>query len=224
MAASIVRPSVLITIGVVVVYAFGIDAEQQPTAQTFAGFRAATQALRQSFPISLAGADQIVTQANRIDNQVSRLQDVLRNRPVSQSFGRTLDQDLRALNRTNETRSPLLKAIATMTGVADDLTIKAGYLAEGGSPAADERVIAQTKRGMTNEPGYRVWYVVRGFADDPKEHLQFPLLSTPTEHGLAPGGYLLWSQRPEGGAEGARVKVDVGGRTEVDLPVPVQGR
>lgn len=173
----------------------------------------------------------IQVQTMRISQGARSLQERLRDRTVSDLFRRTLQQNALALDRLKAKRPEPREAIRTTTGVADDLEIKATYVSAtaGTGQVPDAPVMARTKRGNTEERGFRVWYVVRGAASDPNAPLPFPQLSTPTEHQVPPGGYFMWTRRPDGtGPVGERIPVDVGKpghpKTEVDLPVPPPSR
>jgi hypothetical protein len=174
--------------------------------------------------------NSIQIQVDRISLNGDSVREHLRDRAVSDVFRHTLQQNALALDRLKADRPPSQKVIETTTAVADDLEVKATFLSVlgPGHVVSDARVRARTKKGNTEEPGYRVWYVVRGLADDANEYRTFPLLSTPTEHDVPPGAYLMWTERPDDGAKGVKTPVDVGKAgqvlTEVHLPVPPSER
>jgi|SoiMetStandDraft_5_1073268.scaffolds.fasta_scaffold125187_2 hypothetical protein len=221
-----------LTVFVSTLSAFGIVAGQQvPEAtQVLQQIAGAAESLRGYGPAEPAEQKTIQEQSTRISKNADLLRNLLQKRQVSNSFRRTLQQDASALDRLKEKKPPARTVVVTTTGVADDLDAKARYVGAPiwGAQVADAPVRARTKSGNREEPGYRVWYVIRGVADDPNEFSPFPRLSTPTDHDLPPGAYLMWTRRPEGGPEGVKTPVDVGKpgqpQTEVDLPVPSGGK
>jgi hypothetical protein len=174
------------------------------------------------FDAPAAEQSAIRRQVDRITRGVAALGVVLRSARVTGAFHRTLEQDARALDRLKTGRPDARDVIDTTTAVADDIEIKVRYGVQPDGQVPDAKVVARTRSAIKEEPNYRVWYVLRGLAKDPKEHSTFPRLSTPTEHELPPGAYLMWTKAPQGGPEGERTPVDVGKSKPnlVDLPIP----
>ena len=118
------------------------------------------------------------------------------------------------------------KAHAIMREVADDLKIKAEHcLNSTRGLGQDVTVLVRTKKGNREDPGWIVYYMPRifEFADkhDPE---RFPKESSPTEHALPAGKYLMWGGRndqPPPQVHKHTVKVGEGKTSrEWDLSVP----
>jgi hypothetical protein len=118
------------------------------------------------------------------------------------------------------------KAHAILREVVDDLKIKAEHCQNSTHGLGqDVTVLVRTKKGNREDPGWIIYYMPRiyEFADrhDPE---RFPKESSPTEHALPAGKYLMWGGRndqPPPQVHKHTVKVGEGKTSrEWDLSVP----
>jgi hypothetical protein len=107
--------------------------------------------------------------------------------------------------------------------VASDLEIKAAYIhSSRGTALRLVQVVVHTVKDSKELGGYEVWYVPKGWADDPGAFRRFGRLSSPTYTDLAPGNYLMWVQKGEVSAAKQTFSVGKQGksRDELDLVTP----
>jgi hypothetical protein len=146
---------------------------------------------------------------------------------ISPEYRESLLADAALLDRARGTldRGDRERGLAAIRDVEADLALKRRHVeaATGFSGAAlrTVNVKARTMRGAREEPGHVVWYVPRGWSDVPERYARFDGLSSPTEHPIAPGNYLMWAGAK---LDQRRQPITVGGQGRsqqtVDLPLP----
>jgi hypothetical protein len=110
--------------------------------------------------------------------------------------------------------------------VASDLEIKVATVKRGrGDEVKLIEVIVRAKKGEQEVGGFEVWYVPRGWANNPGQYRRFDSLSNPTNPpsmNLAPGNYLMWLSKGKDATQRQPVRIGGDGRVkrEFDLVVP----
>lgn len=135
-----------------------------------------------------------------------------------------LDFDALKLLQTGELKSEA--KVKILQGVVDDLKAKAAF--EAKNEKGERRVIkviAETKRNGAVVKELEVWYVPKGWDGTGKHEEKFPANSSPSDHKLPPGAYMMWSQVPDVKEKtGEKKPVSVGengsSETKIDLPAP----
>ena len=178
-----------------------------------------------SMPLPPEQLKPIQSAAGPVVQAAGMLRGALQERKVSERFVKSIDLDTDALTRAREARAPD-GIIATAGAVRDDLQTKVGFVQGVKGDVPDVAVSAWTPARRNPLNDYEVWYVPSAHETHPDRFDRFPGLSSPANQPLAPGNYVMWTQR--GAAKGDRrpVRVGTGGqdRTSVDLPVPVGGQ
>jgi hypothetical protein len=195
----------------------------QPAAWTPSLNRLSSAAARLSgVPIDVPPADRVrlLAYSDRIKKDVETIRTTAKS--VTDAFQKSLDMDGDALDSVTREPSPAARVLTVSAAVADDLTVKAGYVVAQKGNVKDVRVDAWTKLSAAVRNGCEVWYTPSAYRDDATKHKRFAKVSSPTTELVAPGGYVMWSRF--GAALGEREPVDIGkeGRdpNSVDLPVP----
>ena len=117
------------------------------------------------------------------------------------------------------------RALVAVRDAEADLAIKREHVEAGlgfsGGGLRTVRVTVRTTRGTQEERGHFVWFVARGWVNDPRRYARFDEMSSPTAAPLAPGNYFMWPGEATGGG---RQPIVVGGhgrsQQTIDLPLP----
>jgi hypothetical protein len=117
------------------------------------------------------------------------------------------------------------RAVAAVLEAEADLAIKRRHIEAGvgfsGGGLRTVRITVRTIRGTQEESGHLVWFVARGWSNDPRRYARFDEMSSPTSAPFAPGNYFMWVGEATGGG---RQPITVGGhgrsQQTIDLPVP----
>ena len=117
------------------------------------------------------------------------------------------------------------RALAAVLDAEADLAIKRDHVEAGlgfsSGGLRTVRVTVRTMRGTQEERGHFVWFVARGWVNDPRRYARFDEMSSPTSAPLAPGNYFMWLGEAIGGG---RQPIVVGGhgrsQQTIDLPLP----
>jgi hypothetical protein len=118
------------------------------------------------------------------------------------------------------------RAVAAVMEVEADLAIKRRHLEAGVGMSTGAlravNVTVRTLRGSREEPGHVVWFVPRGWSNDPRRYERFDGMSSPTSsERLAPGRYIMWAGEATGAGH-QPIVIGGHGRSQqtVDLPLP----
>ena len=140
--------------------------------------------------------------------------------PYRRQLARTAD-----IVETSATGADATSLAYLIEPLADDLEIKLGHCeASGGKLGGLIDVRVRTVTGAREAPNWQVLVVPRLLASAPggAAATPFPRLSSPTAERLVPGRYVLWARHPDHGRASQRqVLVVGGGRSEVDVDLPV---
>ena len=110
--------------------------------------------------------------------------------------------------------------------VASDLEIKVNTIKRGrGGAVKLIEVIVHAKKGEQEVGGFEVWYVPRGWDNNPGQYSRFDRVSNPANPpamNLAPGNYLMWLSKGKDATPRQLVRIGGDGKLkrEVDLVVP----
>lgn len=162
--------------------------------------------------------------SNRIETDVGRILNAT-DRELHPVFRASLQLDAEALEVVTQDKTPIEKILLISGAVANDLSIKAGYVLKLRGQSGPVAVETWTNKGADVRQGYDVRYTPSAHPDRRPE--SFHGVSSPTrEPSIAPGQYFIWCFRD--GASGERKLVDIGvngaTRDKVIVQVPQSHR
>jgi hypothetical protein len=198
----------------------------------FESFRSSLSRLRDK----LGTGDVKATEwLNKIDSSVAFLKGFTAsnsNKEMPEEYLKSLKLNADLLKTLAEKRySPDPKFDRTelyqgLEDVASDLEIKVATIKRSRGDAVKLiEVIVRAKKGEQEVGGFEVWYVPRGWANNPGQYRRFDSLSNPNNPpsmNLAPGNYLMWLNKGKDATERQPVRIGGDGRVkrEFDLVVP----
>lgn len=180
---------------------------------------------------STTGIEADIAQSlDSITESVKFLEAVMNlGKPIPKEYleGVSLDAELlkklaRQKSKTASERKTLYNGLKE---VESDLAIKITGPRSGGDVARVVEVLVHAKRGTQDVGAYQVWYVTRGWANDPSHFKPFDRLtdpSNPSSMNLSPGNYFIWLSKgkPVTDRQPASIGVNGEARREIEVPLP----
>jgi hypothetical protein len=213
----------------------GTQARPRRAAQggsVFESFRSSLSSLRDQLGAGDAAATE---RLDKIGSSVAFLQGLAassQNKELPEEYLESLKLDADLLETlagkryppgTKSARSELHRGLEE---VASDLEIKVATVKRSrGDVVKLIEVIVRAKKGEQEVGGFEVWYVPRGWANNPGQYRRFDGLSNPNSPpsmNLAPGNYLIWLSKGKDATQRQPVRIGGDGRVkrELDLVVP----
>lgn len=181
------------------------------------------------------GDDKATGWLNKIESSVAFLQGLTTSssgKEMPEEYLKSIKLDADLLKTLAEKRLSLdpkfdrTELYQGLEDVASDLEIKVATIKRSRGDAVKLiEVFVRAKKGEQEVGGFEVWYVPRGWANNPGQYRRFDSLSNPSNPpsmNLAPGNYLMWLSKGKDATQRQPVRIGGDGRTkrEFDLVVP----
>jgi hypothetical protein len=178
---------------------------------------------------SLEGARLALEQTHKDVRWLGRKSATWPPSPTLDRFADAVAEHTALLDRTRG--GPVSDAVALLEIVAKDVGVKARQCRSLGGPLPVEVTVITRDVANVEVDGYEVWFVQKGFENEPSKFLRFNRYSSPSEHVFdAAGYYVLWAEQTGAAGEkvrSSRLDVEIGPtqqRQAIDLRAPGDDR